>query len=159
MRRVRTLVLLAMLMAASGCISGQRYEELRDNRDELAQELETTKHKYEAVQEDHLKATAKYEDSIHSLREQLTAEQRKVNELQSELGRVQKQYEAVSEAASDSAKANLKLIEEKKELNDSVIALKGSILTLRDKIKDLEKRLAEQSSKSEPGTSVSESGP
>lgn len=159
MRRVGTVVLLAMLIGAAGCISAQRYEELQAKHDELAQELGTTKHKYDAAQEDHLKATGKYEASIQSLQEQLTGEQRKVHELQSELGRVQKEYEAVSEAASDSAKANLKLIEEKKELNDSIIKLKGTILTLRDKIKDLQDRLAEQSPTSESGTSVSESGP
>ena len=151
------LVFLAIV--ACGCVTAQRYEELQAKRNELQQDLDTTGLKLDAAQKDHLKASAKYEEVLSSLREQLAAEKRNVSDLQSQLGQLQADYQTAAEAASQSAKDNLSLLDEKKKLNDTIVELKGTILTLRDTIKDLEIRLQEQTSKSSPAPSVPESAP
>ena len=158
MRFLSTFFIFVTLIA-TGCVPAERYEELQAKHNELAQDLATTKHKLDAAQEDHLKATDRYEQEIHNLREQLTAEQRRANELDAQIKQLQKDYDAATAAASQSAKDNLKLLDEKKELNDSIIELKGTILTLQDRIKDLETRLAEQLSRTEPEASTPEAGP
>jgi len=139
--------LLVLIAATSGCVTAQRYEQLQAKHDELAQNLETTKSRLDATQKDHLKASDKYEQDVSNLRQRLDAEQRRAAELESQLEPLQKAHDAAAAAAYQSAKDNLSLIGEKKKLNDTIIELKGTILTLRDTIKDLETRLQEQTSK------------
>ena len=154
-----SFLLAALVAAASGCVTAQRYEELQAQRNDLARDLEATKSRLDATQKDHLTASDKYEQDVSSLRGQLAAEKRRVDQLESQLEQLQKDYDAATTAAYQSAKDNLSLIGEKKKLNDSIIELKGTILTLRDTIKDLETRLQEQTSKPGPGPNVTESAP
>ena len=154
---VVSLLLLAVL--ACGCVTAQRHEELQAKRNELQQDLDTTRLKLDAAQKDYLKASAKYEDDVSSLREQLSAEKRNVSDLDSQLEQLQADYQAATDAASQSAKDNLRLLDEKKKLTDTIVELKGTVLTLRDTIRDLETRLQEQTSKSSPAPGAPESAP
>ena len=160
MKRLDIVVCLAVLVvASSGCVSAQRHEDLQAKRDELAQDLDTTKSRLDAAQKDHLRASGKYEQALSNLRGELAAEQRRVRELESQVEQLQKHYDAAALAAYQSAKDNLSLIDEQKKLNDTIIELRGTILTLRDTIKDLETRLQEQASKPQSGPSALESAP
>lgn len=152
--------LIFLAVVACGCgVTAQRHEELQAKRNDLQRDLDTTKLKLDAAQKDHLKASAKYEEVLSSLREQLAAEKRNVSNLSSQLEQLQADYQASADAASQSAKDNLSLIEEKKKLTDTIIELQGTILTLRDTIKDLETRLQEQTSKSSPAPGEPEPAP
>jgi chromosome segregation ATPase len=139
--------LLVLIAATSGCVPTQRYEQLQAKHDELAQNLEDTKSRLDATHKDHLNASDKYEQNVSNLRQRLAAEQRRAAELKSQLEPLQRAHDAAAAAAYQSAKDNLSLIGKKKKLNDIIIELKGTILTLRDTIKDLETRLQEQTSK------------
>ena len=151
--------LVVLVVASSGCVPAKRYEDLQANRGELAQDLDTTKSRLDAAQKDHLRASGKYEQDIRNLREQLAAERRRASELESQLEPLQKAHDAAAAAAYQSAKDNLSLIGEKKKLSDTIIELKGTILTLCDTIKDLETRLQEQTSRSGSGSGALESAP
>ena len=142
--------LLVLITLVSGCVPAKRHEELQTQRNDLARDLEATKNRLDAAQKDHLKATGKYEQDLSKLRQQLAAEQRRVDELESQLEPLQKAHDAAAAAAYQSAKDNLSLIGEKKKLTDTIIELKGTILTLRDTIKDLETRLQEHTSRPAP---------
>lgn len=143
-----SLVLLTAM--ACGCVTAQRHENLQAERDELRQSLDTNKQMLEDAKRVHLTAAANYEQNISNLRQQLADKTREANSLRVQLGQLQKEYDAASRAASKVAQDNLALLDEKKELNDSIIELNGTIATLQDTIKDLEARIEELSAEPEP---------
>ena len=151
MRYLSLTILLVLLAAVTcGCYSAQQFENLQAERNELKQDLDTNKQILEATKKDYLSATAKHEQYVNNLQQQLTDEQKKANGLQDQLGQLQKKYDEASTAASKVAQDNLALLDEKKKLNDTIIDLNGTVATLLDTIKDLKTRLEEQTPKFQP---------
>ena len=155
MRHFGTAILPILLAVTSyGCVPVQRHENLQAERDELSQSLKTNRQMLDAAKRDHFTATANHERGIRNLNQQLTDKTREANSLRVQLNQRQKEYEEASKTAFKVAEDNLALIDEKKQLNETIANLKGEILTLQDTIKDLQVRLRDSTTKPPPGSTL-----
>ncbi len=137
------LCLLILAPALTGCVPADQHENLKNERDELRQTLDTRERMLEDARKDAHRAVALIENDNRELKRNLRDTKKELQTKQSQLDDLQGRYKAASDEVSKAAANSLALIKEKNTLNATIIELRGSIATLQDTVKDLQQRLAE----------------
>ena len=129
--------------ALSACVSTKQHEELKTLNSELRQDLRDQELLLFNTRKDHRTVVMRLEADKSHLQQQLSGTQTQLKLKQEDLKELRQKHEITSAELSKTAANSLDLIEEKKQLNASVIELQGTISTLRDTVKDLQGRVAE----------------
>lgn len=135
------VVLLAGLLSA--CVPAEKYENLKAQNDELEQTLETQKRMSTDADEVHLLRISDLERQLTEARQELEDQEKDLEELRNEYTDAQQKHRATSDELSKAVTNSLALIQEKNQLNATIIKLQGTIATLKDTVKDLQIQLAE----------------
>ena len=137
------LCLLILAPALTGCVPADQHENLKNERDELRQTLDTRERMLEDARKNAHRAVALIENDNRELKRNLRYTKKDLQSKQSQLDDLQGRYRNASDEVSRAAANSLDLIKEKNALNATIIELRGSIATLQDTVKDLRQRLAE----------------
>ena len=129
--------------ALSACVTKQEHKDLQAQHRELNQTLQTQKRKLFEARKDHRTVVTRLEADKRHLQQQLSETRTQLTLKQEDLEDLRRKYKAASDELSKTAANSLALIEEKKQLNATIIELQGTISTLRDTLKDLQLRLDE----------------
>ena len=148
---------ILLAVALSACVSVKQHESLSVQHRELRQTLQTKERLLYNAKKDHRTVVRRLDDHNNRLRQQLSETQKQLKLAQDDLKVLRRDYEITSDELSKMVTDSLDLIEEKRQINDTAIKLKGTISTLRDTAKDLQDRLDEATaapSNLQPGSGV-----
>lgn len=129
--------------ALSACVSTKQHESLENQHRELKQTLRNQERLLYNAKKHHRTVVKRLEDDKRYIQQQLSETQTQLKLKQEYLKELRQKYKITSDELSKTATNSLALIEEKKQLNITVIKLQGTISTLRDTAKDLQDRLDE----------------
>ena len=138
--------------ALSACVPAKQHEDLKAQHRELRQTLQTKERSLYNARKDHRTVVSRLEADKRQLQQQLSETRTQLTLKQEDLEDLRRKYKIASDELSKTAANSLALIEEKKQLNATIIELQGTISTLRDTVKDLQDRLDEAAAaEAQPG--------
>lgn len=168
MKHLSVLIAVALLAGfLNACVPAQKYDNLKAQNDELEQAIVTQRRMGEDADTRQLETITELEDRNLKLRQKVTRALRDLEnqktdlkELQQEYTELQRKYERTSKELSTAGINSLAFIEEKRELNATIITLRGDIATLKDTVKDLKDQLAKPAeSRTDPADLSTEASP
>ena len=117
--------------ALSACVPAKQHEELKAEHRELTQALRTQERLFDD-------ATKEHRQQLTDARKDLRSKKAELNTLRKRYTDTQRKYKIASDELSTAAAISLALIEEKRQLNATIIELQATVATLRDTLKDLQ---------------------
>ena len=151
MKHIPAFIAAILLTAAlSACVPSKQHENLQTQHRDLKQTLRTQERLFRNAKKDHQTVVSRLEADKRILQKQLSQTRTQLKLKQEDLNDLSRKYKSASDELSKTARNSLALIEEKKQLNTTIIELKGTISTLRDTAKDLQDRLDEAAAQAKP---------